>query len=215
METRIRQNQVNYLKYVEENDTNGLMKRIIEEKAKTKKDYWLKTTKEFMKEINLNYPELRTIKKEKLKNKIIDWDSKKWQQEVAEKSSLAIYKNFKTILAEEKIYDNRPSSQVLFKARTNNLRLNDRNRHTNGDTKCLLCDWTLEDLKHFLLWCPGYTEIRKKTILLQRPYIENEENLIGHLLFNEQSIHESKEIVYEMWKKREKQRKNEQDAAAA
>ncbi len=129
---------------------------------------------------------------------------------MAEKSSLSIYKNWKTVLAEEKIYDNRPSSEILFKARTNNLRLNDRNRHTNGDTKCLFCDWTLEDLKHFLLWCPaGYEEIRKKTILLQRPCTENEEYIIGQLLFNEQTIQESKAIVYEMWKKREKQRKNE------
>ena len=49
-------------------------------------------------------------------------------------------------MSEEKIYDNRPS-QILFKARTNNLRLNNRNRHNEGDTKCIFCDWNLEDLK--------------------------------------------------------------------
>ncbi len=96
---------------------------------------------------------------------------------------------------------------ILFKARTNNLRLNDRNRHTDGDTKCIFCDWTLENLTHFLLWCPaGYNEIRLKSKVLQRPYIENEENIIGQLLFNETNIQETKEIVYEMWKKREKQK---------
>ncbi len=117
-------------------------------------------------------------------------------------------------MSEEKIYDNRPASQILFKARTNNPRLNDRNRHTNGDNKCIFCDCNEEDLVHFLSWCPGCEEIRKKTILLQRPYIENEHDTIGQLLFNELKIQESKEIVYEMWKKRESQRKNVMEAAA-
>ncbi len=158
-----------------------------------------------MDDINLNYSNLRTIKKEKLKKKITDWDTKRWQQEIAEKSSLYIYRNWKTVGSEEKIYDNRPSSVILFKARTNNLRLKDRNRHTDGDTKCIFCDWTLENLTHFLLCCPGYSEIRQKSKVFQRPYIENEDNIIGQLLFNETNIQETKEIVYEMWKKREKQ----------
>ncbi len=69
--------------------------------------------------------------------------------------------------------------------------------------------------KNFLLWCPGYDEIRIKSILLQRPYIENEEHIIGQLLFNELRIQETKDLVYELWKKREKQRKDLLDAAAA
>ena len=32
---------------------------------------------------------------------------------------------------EEEIYDNRPSSIILNKTRTNTLQLNDRNKHTN------------------------------------------------------------------------------------
>ncbi len=103
-------------------------------------------------------------------------------------------------MSEEKIYNNRPSPQILFKAGTN--------RHTKGDTKSIVCDWNVEDLKHFLSWCPGYQETRKNTILLQRPYIENEHNITGQLLFNELKIQEAKDIVHEMWQKRESQRKN-------
>lgn len=208
METRIRQNQLNYLKYVEDHERNELVKRIVVEKALMKKDYWIKSTKEFMKEINVKYCELRTIKKENLNNKIKQWDNKKWQKEVAEKSSLSIYKNWKSGVKEESIYDNRPSSEILFKARTNNLKLNDRNRHNYGDTRCLMCEWTYEDLKHFLLWCTGYGEIRKKSRLLQRPYIEDEENIIGHILFNDENLQDTKDTVYEVWKKREAQLKN-------
>ena len=47
------------------------------------------------------------------------------------KTTLHIY-NFKNI---GEIYDNRPSSNILNKARTNTLQLNDGNRHTNKNNK--------------------------------------------------------------------------------
>ncbi len=59
---------------------------------------------------------------------------------------------------------------------------------------------------HFLLWYSGYDKIRKKSILLQSPYIENKENIIRQLLFNELKIQETKEILYEMWKKKVSER---------
>ena len=46
------------------------------------------------------------------------------------KTTLQIYKK-KTNFGDEEIYDNRPSSNILNKARTNTLQLNDRNRHTH------------------------------------------------------------------------------------
>ncbi len=64
----------------------------------------------------------------------------------------------------------------------------------------------------FTLAC---AEIGKKTILLQRPYRETEENIIGQLLFNELKIQESKDIMNEMWNKRESQQKFVMEAAAA
>ncbi len=63
--------------------------------------------------------------------------------------------------------------------------------------------------KTFSVVVPRICRNKEKDILLQRPFIENEENIIGHLLLNEQTIQESKEVVFEMWKKREKRRKNE------
>lgn len=48
MESRIRGNHLKYLKYIEENESNDLLRRIVEEKLNIPKDYWIQTTKEFL-----------------------------------------------------------------------------------------------------------------------------------------------------------------------
>ncbi len=165
-----------------------------------------------MKDIKLRHSDLKTIKKEKLKDIIRKWDSEKWKDELGEKSSLLIYSHWKKRDAGRKHHIWQLASINNPEARTNNLILNDRNRLTNEDTKCIFCDRNIEDLKHILLWCPGYANIRKKSITLQRLNIE-EENVIGQLLFEENRIQENEEIVYEMWMKRRSQRKNLLNAA--
>ncbi len=45
-------------------ERNKLMRRIIEEKATMRNGYWFKSTKEFMREINVKYSNLKTITKE-------------------------------------------------------------------------------------------------------------------------------------------------------
>ena len=46
----------------------------------------------------------------------------------------------KNTFGDEEIYDNRPSSNILNKARTNALQLINRNRHTNKEINCMVCD---------------------------------------------------------------------------
>ena len=73
------------------------------------------------------------------------------------------------------------------------------------ETQNALCDGEWEDLNNFLLWCTEYSDIRNETIMLQRPYIQEEEKIIGQ--FSEKHIEENKKIVHEMWMKREQQLK--------
>ena len=47
---------------------------------------------------------------------------------------------FKYNFGYEEICDNRPSSNILNNARTNTLQLNDRDRHTNKEINCMVCD---------------------------------------------------------------------------
>ena len=173
-----------------------------------KKDTWTKTTTEFMEKVSLSYTELRNLSKTKMKEKIKVWETKKWREEVEEKSSLVIYKRWKNEMkSEETLYDNRPASVIFYKARTNNLNLNDRNRHTNGDTKCIMCGCDMEDLIHFILWCQGYWEMRIKEPLFQQPYVEDEVYLVGQLLFEKNKRDKVKDTLYQFWKKRELKRK--------
>ena len=49
------------------------------------------------------------------------------------------------------MYDNRPSSVIMYRARANCLKLNYRNRHQGGEVGCKLCGANIENLEHFLL----------------------------------------------------------------
>ena len=72
---------------------------------------------------NINFYYIRLNSKEYLKQFMIKWDRNIWEDELEMKTSLQIYK--KNDFGEEEIYDNRPSSIILYKARTNTLQLND------------------------------------------------------------------------------------------
>ena len=62
---------------------------------------------------------------------------------------------------EQKFYDNTAAfTTVLFEARSGTLRLNDRNKHTGGDTGCPLCNHEYEDREHFILMCDSLKSTR-------------------------------------------------------
>ena len=103
---------------------------------------WIKTTVKYMSETGIHSGKLRTESKADVKKLMYSWDKKLWIEDIESKSSLNIYRRFKTDICEEDIYDNRPSSRILNKARTNTLQLNDRNRHVNKETHCIM--WRCE-----------------------------------------------------------------------
>ncbi len=109
------------------------------------------------------------------------------------------------------MYTNDQDSVILFKARTNNLNLNDRKRFWGEDTKCDMCGAEKEDLKHFLLWCPAYTDERRKSPLLQQPYKENEDDIIGKYLFEKRYIETTKKEIHRFWTIRERRRREEEE----
>ncbi len=76
------------------------------------------------------------------------------------------------------------SSKILFKCRKNNLQLNDRKRFKSEEEKYDMWGAECDGLKHFVMWCPEYNQERIKHSKLQRPYRENEDWIIGDLLFD-------------------------------
>ena len=117
-----------------------------------------------------------------------------------------IYRTFKTEIKEEKCYDNRLSSVRLFRARSNTLELNDRNRLKNMDTKCELCDNENEDLTHFLIDCKKFDHLREERIMTKY-YVENKEQMIGKILFESEEMEQTKSMIERMWKYRKGKQK--------
>ena len=92
-------------------------------------------------------------------------DSSEWKEELQSKSSLSIYREHKKKFGDEHLYDNRRSSELLFKARTNTLELFNRNRFRAMDgRKCPFCD-EIEDIVHFLLKCPPLEPWRNRRLI--------------------------------------------------
>ncbi len=106
------------------------------------------------------------------------------------------------------MYTNDQDSVILFKARTNNLNLNDRKRFWGEDTMCDMWGAEKEDLKHFLLWCPAYTDEKSKSPRLQQPYKENED---GKYLFEKKDIETTKKEIHKFWTIRERRRREEEE----
>ena len=144
---------------------------------------WTKTIEADLDGLGLTMSSLETMKKEELKSAVREWDDQEWFRELESKSSLYIYKRSKTEIGEEILYDNTPASVILYRARTNTLPLNDRKRHTNGSTICDICGEEDETLPHFLLHCPALSDTRNKIISLQKPYMEDEVQIMTPFLY--------------------------------
>ena len=58
-----------------------------------------------------------------------------------------------------------------------------------------------EGLEHSILDCPVYSDIRQISTILQILHIEDAQQLISSFLFNDETILENKDILYNIWKK--------------
>ena len=118
------------------------------------------------------------------------WDNEQWKSDINSKSTLKVYRHRKKQIQEEHIYSNHPSSVIWYKARINALQLNDRNRHTNKETRCIICENEIEnkDIYHFILYCPAYNTERSEIPELQQPYNNNNEGVLGHFPFHKEVL---------------------------
>ena len=194
MKTRIIKGKVLYWKSIYERN-NDLLKEMIENTKCTLN----KEIKNSLRTINSTKEEIINESIETVKEKFRIWDEDMWRKENLKKKSLEIYNANKTEI-KEVLYYNERKSMIRFKFKTNTLNLNDRKRHVNEETKCQLCNHFYEDLKHFILNCPKLEEERNKIRKIQRPREENEDKIMGDLLFDENE--ETEEGLYNLWIKR-------------
>ena len=84
--------------------------------------------------------------------------------------------------------------------------MNDRNRHTNKEIHCMVCDKDEKDvIYHFILHCTTYKQERNHSTHLQQPYIGSDEDIIGHFQFDKEDIEENNKLLFDIWKRRQPQ----------
>ena len=115
------------------------------------------------------------------------------------KKTLYIYKENKQEIKEEE-YDNDPISEIWFRGKTNCMNLGDRIRE--GSKECKLCGAEREDQCHFIIHCDQLSDIRKEEITLQRPTIQNENQIISNFFFGKENKKPKMRTLYRMWSKR-------------
>ena len=205
MKSRLIEGKLQYLRSIIEHTDNTdcrnkLLKEIVSD-MKDKGHKWHRDLNDMLTTVSLRYGQVGILKKEEIKSKIREWDNKKWQEEMHNKTSLRIYRQQKPeIRSQEDVYDNTAASILLFKCRSNTLPLNDRKRFVQGDTSCQLCGAEIEDLAHLLLKCPEYDDLRPEEL---KDNQTQDELILGNFLFNVN--HEFvKENINKIWKKRKK-----------
>jgi hypothetical protein len=208
MEARIMKSTLKYLKYLEERDDTMLSKMSLTMRGMHNKSKWTKNIKLYLSRLKLTFHQLNLMTNKEIEDKIRNYDTDMWKKEMESKSTIHIYRQWRTALGkEEKTYDNKPASVLLFRARTNTLPLKDRNRHTGGKIECDLCGAYKEDLEHFLLDCTEYGLVRQRQILLQKPFIEDKDYIIGLFLFSTDNVEAAKETIQSFWRIRERERR--------
>ena len=151
MKTRIVEGKLQYLNSVF-NGKKEITKKILMSMQEQEGKWW-KSLEKSLEEIDISIGDVKKLSKVDIKTKTRTWDDKMWKAEVENKDSLYIYKKWKLKVKEEvEMYDNTFSSVIFFRARTNSLLLNRKNRHTGGNTRCCFCENVEEDLIHFILF---------------------------------------------------------------
>ena len=173
------------------NSNNYLVKQINNKNFQDKRQRGM--INEYMKNILTTRNELETLSPSEIKSRVHNYDTEIWKNKMANKPTLHIYRQFKVRIQDDNIYENDHASCLLFRCRSNTLKLNWRNRLTGEDTCCRLCTGGVEEtLQHFLLDCEALSHLRHQYQL------HTMEKILG---FNTDDAY-SKKYIKEIWKKR-------------
>ena len=178
MKTRIINTRINYMKRMCER--NKLLGLILHDLVLEQTTKWIKVRMKYLDEVKLHIGDVETKSKRENKQICTIWDNKQWKSDINSKSTLKLYRNHKKQIQEEHIYTNHPSSVIWYKARINALQINARNRHTNKETRWIICEREIEneDTYHFILYCPAYNTESSQIPELQQPYNSNKEEVL-------------------------------------
>ena len=144
METRIIESRLTLVRSMIESE-NKMVKDILGKIRGLRDNAWNNRLEEYLGKVGLRFEDLEIMNKRAIKNRVRKRDNRLWREELENLSSVEIYRNWKTGIREERCYDNTEQSTILFRARANSLKLNDRKRFGGGDTTCEICGIGEED----------------------------------------------------------------------
>ena len=203
-----------FSKHLLEENRNQLIKEIFLLEYEEGKAQWIRLLKKYMKELDLKLTDIEHQRRDTLIEKVKEWDTKQWLEEMEQKSTLHIYRKYKRHIQEEKWIDNTEGSKLLVRGRTNSLTLNWRNRHQGKSEQCPACGHETETLEHFLLECASYNTIKTQFNFLQELQNKSSEEKLTNILILEKltstEIEDRKSYMKAIWKTREKKTQQQQ-----
>ena len=210
MKARIARSRLLYLRRIETGN-NEVLKRILEDSKKHKKSKWWETTRKYMNWAQIEEREIKEKTAKEIRGKIAKVVEEEWREEMEKNNSLRIYRRFKKEMKEED-YSGSRESMVWLRARTNSLNLGENSWQRNRDV-CVGCSEERETLEHFMLHCPMWEEWRIESRSLQRPRIEETDQVLGEFLFGGHKNNTKKRTLLKMWNERQRLIRNNQENA--
>ena len=202
-------NKLLYLQSILKSENNKLLKKMVIEDMEEEGTIWIKTVKSYLNNMALRTDDLLIMTANQLRSVIDKKDSSEWREAMIEKSSLNIYRKFKTEIEEVKYFRNGFKWELMINARANTLKLGWRDWGLEEEKICKMCRGGIEDLRHFLLECPKLEPIRNKYLELQRPRMEDELDIIGIILLlkgkpNYLQTQKYLDMIWDIWRQRTK-----------
>ena len=197
-----------YLKHIFDPDGNELVRLIFEKEREDGRSKWIIKVEEYMREIGIDYKFIQDMKVNEIKGKINEWDTREWINGLNTKSTMKLHRRFKNEIREEKWFRNGYKWSIMMNARADTLKLRWREWMTSDGKVCTICRSSEETLEHFILDCQGLQEVREKYIELQRPMVEDREEVMANVLMYDKCSWTKKEyyvdMIYELWNERTK-----------
>ena len=181
-----------YVKHALKEENNAVLKTIMYETLTTNRNKWARRVNAYMEEVGIDVEFIKNNSINEIKKKINDHDTTIWKDQMETKTTLSVYRSNKQTISEEKWYRNGERFMLMMRARSDTLNLAWRNWGVDEAKTCKLCGAEDETLKHFIIRCDRLQEIRKGFLLLQRPNIENEDEIISEFLFMGENIEQNR-----------------------
>ena len=154
--------KLNYEKHVRKGE-NELLRRMYDDMTEWNRCKWISTVKTYREMVGVPAMELDNLSNDGIKRKVYAWENDKWNEERIQKSTISLYNECKSEIRDESLYENDWGSVLLFRCRSNSLRLKWRERYVNGNVNCVACKLNVEEtLEHFLCECEWYDCIRRE-----------------------------------------------------